>query len=62
MWVGGSRKRLREENMPLHPEIISFSEKIAEKAGLRTIDQREESRVALLGEKDSGKRKLSPGH
>ena len=62
MWVGSSRKRLKEENMPLHSEVLGFSEKIAEKTGLRIIDQREESRVALLGEKDSGKRKLSPGH
>ena len=58
MYVGSSRDRLKEENMPRHPEIVEFSEKLARLAGLRVIDQKPESRVCLLAEKDWPDRKL----
>lgn len=58
MWVGESRKRLKEKNMPSHQEILSFSRQIAEYVGLNIIDMQKESRVCLLAEKDSTKRFL----
>jgi tRNA wybutosine-synthesizing protein 1 len=58
MYVGTSRERLKEENMPRHHEILEFSEKLAKLAGLKVIDQKPESRVCLLAEKDWPGRKL----
>jgi tRNA wybutosine-synthesizing protein 1 len=58
MRVGSSRDRLKEENMPRHPEIAEFSEKLAKLTGLKVIDQKPESRVCLLAEKDWPDRKL----
>ncbi|MCP3686453.1 MAG: 4-demethylwyosine synthase TYW1 [bacterium] len=53
MYVGHSKKRLQMSNMPLHPEIIDFSKKLAKHTSLKLIDQKEESRVALMMKKDS---------
>jgi tRNA wybutosine-synthesizing protein 1 len=58
MFVGSSRERLREGNMPLHSDILEFSEKLAQLAGLKVIDQKKESRVCLLAESDPEGRKL----
>lgn len=52
MFVGESRKRLKIENMPRHHEIMEFAKKIADLADYEIIDEREESRVALLMKKD----------
>ena len=49
MWVGSSRQRLTIENMPRHHEIKEFAEKIAKTANLKILDEKEESRVVLLG-------------
>ena len=49
MWVGYSRKRLKQDNMPLHKEIKDFANKIAKLSGLRILDEKENSRVVLLG-------------
>lgn len=59
MFVGSSRQRLSIKNMPRHFEIKEFAEKICEKSGLNIIDEKKESRVVLLAEKDSKKRKLN---
>jgi tRNA wybutosine-synthesizing protein 1 len=48
MWVGFSRKRLKIENMALHDEIMTFAKKICESSGYKIIDEKKESRVALL--------------
>lgn len=48
MWVGHSRLNLNLENMPLHEEIVDFSKKISEIAGLNVVDEKENSRVVLL--------------
>lgn len=58
MHVGSSRERLKEENMPRHPEIMEFSEKLAGLCGMKVIDQKKESRVCLLARKDWPDRKL----
>jgi len=59
MFIGESRKHLQESNMPLHSDILDFAEKLADLTDLRIIDQKPESRVALLAEKDYRNRKLS---
>jgi len=48
MWVGYSKTRLKQENMPTHKEILDFARKIAEYSGYKIIDKKEESRVVLL--------------
>ncbi|MBL7206405.1 MAG: 4-demethylwyosine synthase TYW1 [Candidatus Aenigmarchaeota archaeon] len=58
MWVGESRNRLKEENMPTHNDIQEFSKQIAEKIEMDIIDEQKESRVCLLAEKDSRERFL----
>lgn len=56
MWVGYSRKRLKQENMPLHDEIKRFAEKIAEYSGYKIKDEKEESRIVLLVKKGNYKK------
>ncbi|MBR9677765.1 MAG: 4-demethylwyosine synthase TYW1 [Nanoarchaeota archaeon] len=52
MWVGFSRERLKEENMPLHSEIKEFSKELAQELGWKEVDEKKESRVCLLMKKD----------
>jgi len=52
MFVGSSRKRLLESNMPLHEDVKEFAEKIAGLSGYKLIDEKKESRVVLLAKKD----------
>ncbi|MBD3202828.1 4-demethylwyosine synthase TYW1 [Candidatus Woesearchaeota archaeon] len=49
VWVGFSRKRLKEENMPKHTEIKEFSKKIEKNSKYKILDEKKESRVVLLG-------------
>jgi tRNA wybutosine-synthesizing protein 1 len=49
MSVGYSRQRLAYDRMPLHNEIMKFSKKLAKLTGLKVLDQKKESRVAVLG-------------
>lgn len=58
MFVGSSRERLSIENMPRHDEIKEFADKICKLTGLKNIDEKEDSRVVLLAEKDFRDRKL----
>lgn len=58
MWVGGSRKRLKEENMPSHSDVKNFAKKIADKANLKLIDDKKESAAILLASEDYKDRKL----
>ncbi len=48
MWVGFSRLRLRDENMPLHKETKAFAEEIAKHCNYKVIDEKMESRVVLM--------------
>jgi tRNA wybutosine-synthesizing protein 1 len=48
MYVGFSRLRMSFENMPSHKEIREFARQLAKETGYNTIDESEESRVALL--------------
>ncbi len=52
MFIGSSRKRLLEENMPYHEDVKNFAKKIAELSGYKIIDEKEESRVVLLAKED----------
>jgi len=52
MWVGHSRDRLEQKNMPLHPEIVEFAKKVADSINWKIIDEKPESRVVLLMKED----------
>lgn len=52
MWVGMSRERLEQENMPLHEEVKEFAKEIAYHADYKLIDEHEPSRVVLLMKED----------
>jgi tRNA wybutosine-synthesizing protein 1 len=53
VWVGYSRTRLKQENMPLHPEIVEFANDIIRHyPELKVIAEKKESRVVLLARKD----------
>lgn len=57
MWVGHSKLNLDLRNMPLHKEVVDFSNNISKATGLGVVDEKENSRVVLLSSKDK-KRKL----
>ncbi|MBI2557839.1 4-demethylwyosine synthase TYW1 [Candidatus Woesearchaeota archaeon] len=52
MWVGMSRERLEQSNMPTHEEVKDFAEEIAKHANYMIIDEHEPSRVVLLMKED----------
>jgi len=52
MWVGMSRERLEQLNMPLHEEVKEFALKIAKHSDYKLIDEHEPSRVVLLMKED----------
>ena len=52
VWVGYSRQRLGIESMPLHKEIKEFAKEIEKNSSYKVIDEKKESRVVLLMEKD----------
>ena len=52
MWVGMSRERLEQANMPLHEEVKEFALEIAKHSGYKLIDEHEPSRVVLLMKED----------
>ena len=47
-FVGESRLRLREENMPSHASIRTFARALADRLGYAVAAEREDSRVVLL--------------
>lgn len=52
MWVGMSRERLEQANMPSHEEVKQFAIEIAKYADYKLIDEHEPSRVVLLMKED----------
>ena len=52
MWVGMSRERLEQSNMPSHEEVKQFALEIAKYADYKLIDEHEPSRVVLLMKED----------
>lgn len=59
MSVGYAGYRTKYEDMPSYSEIQDFAKRIAKATNLQIIDRKKESRVVLLAEKDSRKRKLN---
>lgn len=55
MFVGYSRKRLEQGNMPLHSEVQEFAEKINNHLGYTIAGENRQSRIVLLS---SGKKDL----
>ncbi len=49
MSVGFARQRIGYDKMPFHEDIVEFSKKLAKETGLKVLDEKEESRVVLLG-------------
>ena len=49
MSVGFARQRLEYERMPYHKDVREFAEKLTKETGLKILDEKEESRVVLLG-------------
>lgn len=57
MWIGFSRKRLKEENMPLYSDIQKFAKEIEKATDFEIVDEKEDSRVVLL---QSRKNRINP--
>jgi tRNA wybutosine-synthesizing protein 1 len=49
MSVGFARQRIGYDKMPYHKDIREFAEKLAKATGLKILDEKEESRIVLLG-------------
>ena len=58
VFVGHSQGRLEVANMPYHDEIMEFANKIEENSSYKVIDEKRESKVALLVRKDFKGRKM----
>ncbi|KPQ42041.1 MAG: tRNA-modifying enzyme [Candidatus Methanoperedens nitroreducens] len=57
MHLGFSRKRLSQDNMPSHEEVLGFSEQVAQALEYQIADDSGGSRVVLLS-KDGGKHNI----
>jgi len=57
-FVGHSQFRLEPHNMPYHHEILDFAKKIEKNSSYKVIDDKKESRVALLIREDFEGRKM----
>jgi tRNA wybutosine-synthesizing protein 1 len=49
VFVGSSRQRMKIENMPSHQKVNEFATALSKLTGYEILDQREESRVVLMG-------------
>jgi len=52
MFVGSSRQRLSIKNMPRHEEVKEFAKKMEEVTDYKIVDEKKESRVVLMMNKD----------
>jgi len=48
MFLGYSRQRMKQENMPSHEEVKSFALELEKNSSYKIINEREDSRVVLL--------------
>jgi tRNA wybutosine-synthesizing protein 1 len=60
VFVGGSRNRMKWDNMPSHDGVREFSRRLSDQLGYPILDEREESRVVLLGSGSKDKRMPAP--
>ncbi len=58
-WVGESRERLTEENVPSYEDCLSFAKKIAKQINYKIIDEHRESKAILLAKEDFPERILN---
>jgi tRNA wybutosine-synthesizing protein 1 len=49
VFVGDSRTRMSMDNMPSIQEILEFATRMGEEMGMRTLKQRSDSRVCVIG-------------
>jgi tRNA wybutosine-synthesizing protein 1 len=57
VFVGSSRNRLHFSNMPTHDQIKNFGQKLAEHLGYELINEKPDSFVVLLAQKEKKKNK-----
>ena len=57
-YVGHSQQRLEVNNMPYHQEILEFAKIIEENSSYKIVDDKPESKVALLAREDYKDRKM----
>ncbi|MFO8110668.1 MAG: 4-demethylwyosine synthase TYW1 [Thermoplasmata archaeon] len=53
VFVGDSRRRMNLDNMPSHDTVKAFGKREAELLGMKLIDEKRDSRVVLLGSRQS---------
>jgi tRNA wybutosine-synthesizing protein 1 len=53
VFVGDSRRRMSIDNMPSHDTITEFSKRLGDRMGMEILKERKDSRVLVLGKKDS---------
>lgn len=58
MHVGHSQQRLEIGNMPFHEDIMEFSREVEKHSSYKIIDEKKESRVALMVKEDFEGRKM----
>jgi len=58
MHVGHSQQRLEIHNMPFHEDIMKFSREVEKHSTYKIIDEKKESRVALMVREDFEERKM----
>ena len=51
-WIGASRERLQQANVPQHEEIREFAKEICKHCTYKIIDEQESSKVVLLMKED----------
>jgi tRNA wybutosine-synthesizing protein 1 len=53
VFVGDSRTRMTMDNMPSHASVHEFSARLAKRLSFELLGEREDSRVALIGDKNA---------
>ena len=48
MWIGFSRKRLKQGNMPFHEDVRAFANEIEKLTDFKIVDEKRDSRIVLL--------------
>jgi len=56
MYVGASRSRLTIKNMPLHQDVLDYSNALSRFCSYKIIDEQPVSRVTLMAKSDNNKR------
>jgi tRNA wybutosine-synthesizing protein 1 len=54
VFVGEARNRLSIDNMPSHLDVVEFGKRLASLLGICLLNEKKDSRVVLLGDRDAG--------